>query len=161
MSNVVRTTPTPGAVGQVLLFAADPAERQAFRNALRQGGFSVDLALQEAEAERLRQFEQTVAITASAFIQLPPERVDTEIEKALEQAREAMRQAGQDSGLIDEIMNGADPAVIMAGIMVSLGLDPEQGAAALEGAQAKNAAMMKEQGMSDEDIAMLFGNSNE
>ncbi|NOQ68575.1 MAG: hypothetical protein GQ573_00460, partial [Gammaproteobacteria bacterium] len=38
----------------------------------------------EAEAERLRQFEQTVAITASAFIQLPPERVDAEIENALE-----------------------------------------------------------------------------
>jgi transcriptional regulator with GAF, ATPase, and Fis domain len=40
--------------------------------------------LAEAEAERLRQFEQTVAIIASAFIQLPPERVDAEIEKALE-----------------------------------------------------------------------------
>jgi len=38
----------------------------------------------EAEAERLRQFEQTIAITASVFIQLPPERVDAEIEKALE-----------------------------------------------------------------------------
>jgi formate hydrogenlyase transcriptional activator len=40
--------------------------------------------LAETEAERLRQFEQAVAITASAFIQLPPEQVDTEIEKALE-----------------------------------------------------------------------------
>jgi hypothetical protein len=89
------------------------------------------------------------------------EEVDHEIEKALEQAREAMSQAGQDPGLIDEIMNGADPTVIMAGIMASLGLDPEQGAAALEKAHAKNAAMMKEQGMSDEDIAMLFGNSDE
>jgi hypothetical protein len=58
------------------------------------------------------------------------------------------------------MMNGADPAVIMTGIMASLGLDPEQGAAALEEAQAKNAAMMKEQGMSDEDIAVLFGTSD-
>ena len=40
--------------------------------------------LAEAETERLRQFEQTIAITASAFIQLPPERVDSEIETALE-----------------------------------------------------------------------------
>jgi len=39
--------------------------------------------LAEAETERLRRFEQTVAITASAFIQLPPERVDAEIETAL------------------------------------------------------------------------------
>ena len=31
----------------------------------------------------------------------------------------------------------------------------------LEEAQAKNAAMLKEQGLSDEDIAMLFGKSDE
>lgn len=40
--------------------------------------------LAEVEAERLRQFERTVAITTSKFVHLPPERVDAEIEKALE-----------------------------------------------------------------------------
>ena len=91
----------------------------------------------------------------------PEEERDPEIENAREQAREAKRKAGQDPGLIDDIMNGADPGEIMAGIMAKLGLDPEQGAAALEEAQAKNAAMLKEQGLSDEDIAMLFGKSDE
>jgi hypothetical protein len=85
------------------------------------------------------------------------EGYDEDTEKALEQAREAMRQAGQDPSFIDDIMNGADPAVIMAGIMTSLGLDLSQGEAALAEAQAQNAKMMKEQGMSDEDIAMLLG----
>lgn len=40
--------------------------------------------LAEAEAERLRQFEQTVAMTASNFVHLPHEQVDAEIENALE-----------------------------------------------------------------------------
>lgn len=91
----------------------------------------------------------------------PEEAVDEKLEETLEQLREAMRQAGQDPGLIDDIMNGADPATIMEGIMVSLGLDPAKGPAALEEAQAKSVEIMKEQGMSDEDIAMLFGNNNE
>ncbi|MFK7848847.1 MAG: sigma 54-interacting transcriptional regulator [Rhodothermales bacterium] len=38
----------------------------------------------EEEAERLRQFEQIVAATASEFVHLSPERVDAEIEKTLE-----------------------------------------------------------------------------
>ena len=85
------------------------------------------------------------------------EGYDEDTEKALEQAREAMRQAEQDPSLVDDIMNGADPAVIMAGIMTSLGLDSSQGEAALAEAHAQNAKMLKEQGMSDEDIAMLLG----
>lgn len=38
----------------------------------------------ETEAERLRQFEQTVATTAAEFVHLPHEQVDAKIEKALE-----------------------------------------------------------------------------
>jgi len=38
----------------------------------------------ETEAKRLRQFEQTVATTASEFVHLPHEQVDAKIEKALE-----------------------------------------------------------------------------
>jgi len=83
--------------------------------------------------------------------------VDPEIEKALQKVREAMRQAGQDPVLIDDIMNGADPAVIIAGILSSLGLDHEQGEVALKQARAKNAEILKQQGLSDEVIAMLFG----
>jgi hypothetical protein len=41
--------------------------------------------------------------------------------------------------------------------LTSLGLDPAQGETALAEAQAQNAKMLKEQGMSDEDIAMLLG----
>ncbi len=86
----------------------------------------------------------------------PDDEMDPEIEKALEQAREAMRQAGQDPGLVDDILNGADPAVVLAGIMTSLGLDQAQGEAALKEAKAQNVQMMKEQGLSDDDIALLF-----
>jgi hypothetical protein len=87
----------------------------------------------------------------------PVEDIDEAIEKSLEEAREAMRQAGHDPALVDEIMNGAGPDEFMGKIMNDLGLDPEQGAAALEAMQAQNAELMKEQGLSAEDIAMLFG----
>jgi len=87
----------------------------------------------------------------------PVEEANEEIEKSLEEAREAMRQAGHDPALVDEIMNGAGPDEFMEKIMNNLGLDHEQGAAALEAMQAENATLMKEQGLNEEHIEMLFG----
>ena len=82
---------------------------------------------------------------------------DPVTQEALEQAREVMRQIGQDPSLVDDILNGADPSVIIAGVINSLGIDPEQGNAALEEARNQNIKLLKDQGLSDEDITTLFG----
>lgn len=81
---------------------------------------------------------------------------DKQIESLLKQARDGLRQAGQDPSVIDEIVNSENPAAIIANIFNNLGLDEEQGEIAVKEMQENNKKMLVELGISPEDIALLY-----
>jgi hypothetical protein len=85
---------------------------------------------------------------------------DADLDKMADQIKEAFIHAGLEPSLVDEILAGTTTAeVIIQNIFDKSGLNAEGSEKALAEIQASNAEHLKGQGFSDDDIAVLLGDS--
>ncbi|NOZ51723.1 MAG: DUF2169 domain-containing protein [Gammaproteobacteria bacterium] len=82
--------------------------------------------------------------------------LQNQINKALNQARNAITATGQDPGLVDQLMNTQDPNTVLASMFAALGVDLTQGEKIMRQSREKTAQMLQEQGGDAEEYLAMF-----
>ncbi len=106
--------------------------------------------------EKSMPVEQEAPATEQQKSEESDDRHEKEMEAAIEDSREMMRKAGQDPSIIDDIFAAEDPTAVVATFLASLGLSQDQADEQMKESQEKMKEQLQQQGMSDEEIALLF-----
>lgn len=81
---------------------------------------------------------------------------EKEMQQALEQCREVMLKAGHTPAFIDELLSAEDPGIVLSAYFERLGVTQEQADAYVAESTEQMKKTLKEKGLSDDDINLLF-----
>jgi len=82
--------------------------------------------------------------------------MQAQVNQALDQARKAISDAGQDPGMVDQLMNAKDPATVLASLFASMGMDLSQGEKVVQRSREDTAKMLQDHGGDAEEYLAMF-----
>jgi len=90
-----------------------------------------------------------------------PREFDESDQEALDKLKQEMSNAGHDPKIIDDIAASDNPQLVIEAFFAANNIDLEQGRAMMKQAQEDTKALLKQEGMSEEEVEALFNPKQE